>query len=182
MDSDAHNPRTDAGELIGCITTMSQAQALRASTRAKNKLSVAALQAVFGLSTRSHILQTIAKMERIAVSGQSPSGSAGTPLTPLPAEEWQQIREGLDALLVQMDSLVEALAPEEAARSKQRQPVEATRHNIALLLRELDQNVLADLAPKRGARYGKIDPADEGQLADALAAMHRTVQDIKVGD
>ena len=81
-----------------------------------------------------------------------------------------------------MDALVEALAPEEAARSKQRQPVEATRHNIALLLRELDQNVLADLAPKRGARYGKIDPADERQLADALAVMHRTVQDIKVGD
>ena len=46
------------------------------------------------LSTRSHIRQTIAKMERIAVAGQSPSGSAGTPLTPLPAEEWQQIRRG----------------------------------------------------------------------------------------
>ena len=133
------------------------------------------------LSTRSHIRQTIAKMERIAVAGQSPSGSAGTPLTPLPAEEWQRIRQGLDALLVQVDALVEALAPGEAARSKQRQPVEATRHNIALLLRELDQNVLADLAPKRGARYGKIDAADEHQLADALVAMHRTVQELQSG-
>lgn len=134
------------------------------------------------LSTRSHIRQTIAKMERIAVAGQSPSGSAGTPLTPLPEEEWQRIRLGLDALLAQVDALVEALAPEEAARSKQRQPVEATRHNIALLLRELDQNVLADLAPKRGARYGKIDPADERQLADALAEMHRTVQELQAGE
>ncbi len=134
------------------------------------------------LSTRSHIRQTIAKMERIAVAGLSPSGSAGTPLTPLPTEEWQRIRNGLDALLAQVDALVEALAPEEAARSKQRQPVEATRHNIALLLRELDQNVLADLAPKRGARYGKINPADEGQLADALAEMHKTVQELQAGE
>lgn len=134
------------------------------------------------LSTRSVIRSTIAKMERIAVAGQSPSGSAGTPLTPLPEAEWQRLRTGLDALLAQADALVGTLAPEEAARSTQRQPVEATRYNIALLLRELDQNVLADLAPKRGARYGRIDPADERRLADALAAMHRTVRELQAGE
>ncbi len=134
------------------------------------------------LTTRSQIRQTIDKMERIAVMGQSSSGSAGTPLTPLPAEEWQQIRLGLNALLTQVDTLVEALAPEEAARSTQRQPVEVTRRNVTLLLRELDQNVLADLAPKRGARYGKIDGEDERRLVDALAEMHKTMQELHAGD
>ena len=131
------------------------------------------------LSTRSLLRQTVAKMERIAVTGASPSGAAGAALTPLPEDEWRRLRAGLDTLLGQMDALVEALAPQEAAQGAQRQPVEATRYNIALLLRELDQNVLADLAPKRGARYGRIAPAEEQRLAEALAAMHQTVRELQ---
>ncbi len=75
-----------------------------------------------------------------------------------------------------------ALAPEEAARSTQRQPVKVTRRSVTLLLWELDQNVLADLAPKRGARYGKIDAEDERKLVDALAEMHKTMQELHAGD
>ncbi|MBV9851519.1 MAG: hypothetical protein JO250_17770 [Armatimonadetes bacterium] len=133
------------------------------------------------LSTRSVLRATIAKIERIAAAGQSPSGSAGTPLTPLPEAEWHRLRQGLDALLAEADALVAALAPEEAARSAQIQPVEATRYHLSLLLRELDQNVLADLEPKRGARYGRLALEDEAHLADALARMRRRVRELQDG-
>lgn len=127
------------------------------------------------LSTRSAIQSLIAKMERIAVSGQSPSGSAGQPLTPLPPDEWDRLRLGLGEILAEIDTLVATLAPQEAARSVERRPVEATRAHLSLLLRELDQQILADLAPARGARYGKIAPDDEAALTQHLARMQAQV-------
>lgn len=131
------------------------------------------------LSTRSAIHSTVAKMERIAVAGLSPSGSAGQPLTPLPSHEWHTLHQGLQSLLDELDTLVTALAPQEAARSVERRPIEATRTHISLLLRELDQTILADLTPQRGARYGKIAPDDEAVLAQHLARMHRQVRELQ---
>ena len=131
------------------------------------------------LSTRSAVRATVAKMERIAVAGLSPSGSAGQPLTPLLPDEWNQLHQGLQSLLDELDALVAALAPQEAARSVERRPIEATRTHLTLLLRELDQNILADLTPQRGARYGKIGPDDEAVLTQHLARMHRQVQTLQ---
>lgn len=133
------------------------------------------------LSTRSAIQSTVAKMERIAVAGLSPSGSAGQPLTPIPTDEWDTLRRGLQSLLDEMDTLVAALAPQEAARSVERRPIEATRTHLTLLLREMDQNILADLTPQRGARYGKIASDDETVLTAHLARMHKHIETLQGG-
>jgi hypothetical protein len=119
------------------------------------------------LSAYTAALQRIEEIRRVAMRGESPSG---TPLTPLPGEECQQLLALLNLVSGQLHQALAAVLPDlEGGGSPA--PLSATRMWVNILLRGLHAS-LADLQPERiSRRYGALDQAAAAALGPAVSAL-----------
>ncbi len=127
------------------------------------------------MSTQSAVRAAVADMERIAVAGISPSGSAGQPLTPFPTDQWGRLREGLREVVAEVDALVEDLAPAESHQNHQQQPPAVTRYLLSVALLMLEEQVIDDLDPRRIAGFGEPAPKDKERLIATTARLRERV-------
>jgi hypothetical protein len=114
----------------------------------------------------------IRKMERAGREGSSPA--SGQALTPLSAEEWQTLSEILERIRAQMLNAVRrfnegGLTRHDAPRSRA-----DTLFWLSILLRQMEEEIVEDLAPAQvERRYGALEEAERAALSELVESLHR---------
>ena len=129
-------------------------------------------------STNSAIRAAAEEIERVAVRGLPSPGSTAPPMTPLPAEQWGPLQDGLTQVVEEMDALMRAMAPKEAQQGHEHQPVAATRYQISVALLMLEEQVIDDLDPTRVKGFGELHEADSERLTVAVTRLRARVRSL----
>lgn len=127
-------------------------------------------------ATESAIRAAAEEIERVAVRGLPSAGSIAAPMTPLSPAQWQPLQDGLTDIELEMQSLMQSVAPEEVRGVPDRQPFAAARYQIAVALLMLEEQVIDDLDPARVKGFGKLEEPDRERLADSVARLRARVR------
>jgi superfamily II DNA/RNA helicase len=114
----------------------------------------------------------IHKMERAGREGRSPA--SGQALTPLSAEEWQTLSEILERIRAQMLDAVRHFNEACLVRHNTPRSRADTLFWLSTLLRQMEEEIMEDLAPARvERRYGALEEAERKALSELVEALHR---------
>jgi len=122
--------------------------------------------------------ELVRQMERVGRQGKSPV--AGQELTPLQTDTWKGIEELLDAARDRLEDAVRRMAPGRLESRDAQEGLGATLFWLAILLRQLNEEVIDDLDPARVERkFGAMTEDERVELAELVRELRRCTHQVQ---
>ncbi|MGC8669099.1 MAG: hypothetical protein ACP5VE_13370 [Chthonomonadales bacterium] len=121
--------------------------------------------------------ELVRQIERVGAQGKSPM--SGQSLTPMPAQVWQPIERLLAQAHKRLEQAVQAMAPDHVERREAQEGLGATLFWLAILIRQLSEEIIDDLEPCRIERkFGGLDERERQQLEEVVGALRHYVSEV----
>jgi hypothetical protein len=118
----------------------------------------------------------IRQMKQAAMEGRSPSGRK---LTPLEADEWDTLAAPLQQINDGLRQIVQTFAPELLAARDTVEGRGATYRWLALLLLQLESDVIDPLKGASMGRYGKLSESERDAMEGLTAEMRERLAEAR---
>jgi hypothetical protein len=120
------------------------------------------------LSAYATVIQHLAEIRKVAATGETPGGSRTAPLPNPPRDQVIKIVEAIGASLTET---LQALAPDQDARSADSKDSAGSRMWAIILFRTVEE-LLKDLNPEiMERRYGTLDPREAAILRNMVSEL-----------